>query len=118
LKRKRGVLGLDHPSTLISMSSLALIYQRDKGRLDDAEDLNEQAFETFKRLFGLKHPDTLSSMNNLAVTWKRQGRDAEAIQLMEECVQLRRRILGENHPYTLSSSKELSEWQAETTQLK
>jgi hypothetical protein len=56
-------------------------------------------------------------MHNLAFTWKRYGRDKEALELMEECVIARTRILGTNHPYTLSSCEALLAWQTEELEI-
>jgi hypothetical protein len=89
----------------------------EQGRWEEAEPLQVQAMETWKRVLGAEHPDTLKSINNLAMTWKLHGRYLEALQLMEECVQLQTRILGENHPRTLSSSRILLEWQAENLEI-
>jgi Tetratricopeptide repeat len=38
-------------------------------------------------------------MANLAFTWKKQGRDVEAVGLMKEYVGLQRQILGADHPH-------------------
>jgi hypothetical protein len=70
-----------------------------------------QVMETSRRVLGEEHPDTLTSMNNLALTWKGQGRGAEAMKLMEKCVQLRTLVIGADHPHTLSSSAALIGWQ-------
>ncbi|KAK0745454.1 hypothetical protein B0T18DRAFT_409481 [Schizothecium vesticola] len=66
--------------------------------------------EKSKTKLGADHPDTLTSMNNLAITWKGQGRHADALALMEDCAQARRRVLGEEHPYTLSTLATVATW--------
>jgi hypothetical protein len=40
----------------------------------EAEELEVQVTETFKRVLGEEHPDTLTSMANLALTYRDQGR--------------------------------------------
>ena len=55
-------------------------------------------------------------MNNLGLTWKKQGRDTEAVTLMNTCVQLRKQILGSEHPFTQGSSRLLNVWGNETHQ--
>jgi len=52
-----------------------------KGRWDEAEELEVQVMETSKRVLGPEHPDTLTSMNNLSFTWKAMGKQAEALKL-------------------------------------
>jgi hypothetical protein len=73
--------------------------------------------EARKTKLGADHPETLRSMHNLAFTWKKYGRDIEALKLIEECVIARTRILGTNHPNTLSSRKTLLEWQTEESEI-
>ncbi|KAF2475564.1 uncharacterized protein BDR25DRAFT_350908, partial [Lindgomyces ingoldianus] len=79
----------------------------------EAEELEVQVIETFKRVLGEEHPDTLTSMNNLAFTLKGQGYQGKAISLMEGCFQLREKVLGPQHPYTASSLSCLNEWRLE-----
>ncbi|KAK3307268.1 uncharacterized protein B0T15DRAFT_414325, partial [Chaetomium strumarium] len=71
------LLGEEHPSTLASMSNLALTYL-DQGRWREAESLGVQVVETGKRVLGEEHPSTLVSMANLASTYWNQGRWKEA----------------------------------------
>jgi hypothetical protein len=61
------VLGNEHPSTLTSIANLALTCEN-QGRWKEAEELEVQVMETFKRVLGAEHPDTLTTMNNLAFT--------------------------------------------------
>ena len=56
--------GEEHPHTLSSMASLALMY-RDQGRWKEAEDLEVQVSEPRKRVLGEEHPPTMSSMAHL-----------------------------------------------------
>jgi hypothetical protein len=106
------VLGAEHSSTLTSMANSALTY-RNQGRWKEAEDLEVQVMETFKRVLGAEHPSTLTSMNNLAFTWKGQGKDKKALKLMEQCVTLQSKTIGTNHPRTVSSHTVLLRWQTE-----
>ncbi|RYP75597.1 hypothetical protein DL771_002297 [Monosporascus sp. 5C6A] len=67
VKVTKGVLGEDHPDTLMSMGNLASTYA-DQGRWKEAEDLQVRVMETRKKVLGEDHPDTLMSMGNLAST--------------------------------------------------
>ncbi len=64
--RKR-VLGQEHPDTLNSMASLALVY-RGQQRWKEAELMEEQVRETRMRVLGHDHPDSMTSMVNSAST--------------------------------------------------
>jgi hypothetical protein len=79
----------------------------------EAEELDMQVMENFRRVLSAEHPSTLTIMAILAFTWQEEGRVAEAIRLLEECVQLRTLILGANHSNTLSSSTALMGWETE-----
>jgi Tetratricopeptide repeat len=59
------VLGQEHPKALLSMSNLALAYDR-QGRQKEAEELMMQVVEVEKRVLGHEHPDILKSIDNLA----------------------------------------------------
>jgi Tetratricopeptide repeat len=48
-----------------------------------------QVLEKRKSVLGPEDLDTLTSMANLSYTWKRQGRDSDALALLEACVHLR-----------------------------
>jgi hypothetical protein len=85
----------------------------DKGRWDEAEELQAEVLEIRKRVLGPEHPGTLISMNNLSRTWKAMGQQTEALNLMDKCVQLKKRVLGVNHPSFVSSSTTLSAWRLE-----
>ena len=74
------MFGEEHPDTLTSMANLASTY-RNQGRWKEAEELEMQVTETFKRVLGEEHPDTLTSVANLASTYRDQGRWKEAEEL-------------------------------------
>ena len=57
--------GKEHPSTLLSINSLAQLYV-DQGRYGDAEPLYRRVLDAQERTFGREHPNTLTSVNNLA----------------------------------------------------
>jgi tetratricopeptide (TPR) repeat protein len=107
MKGFRKMLGSEHPSTLISMSNLALTYINQR-RWNDAEELGKKVVETITRVLGKKHPSTLTSMSNLAFTYMNQGRWKDAEELEEQVVEARTRVLGEEHPFTLTSMSNLA----------
>jgi len=82
LQKRRQVLGNDHPQTLTSMVSLAMIYQK-QGKLAEAVALEEEVLPNLKLIRGNQHPDTLWTMDNLASIYRIQGRTQEAATLQE-----------------------------------
>jgi Flp pilus assembly protein TadD/tRNA A-37 threonylcarbamoyl transferase component Bud32 len=103
----RRVLGEEHPDTLRSVNTVALLYQQ-QGQFADAEPLFAQALEVRRRVLGQEHPDTLNSMNNLAVLYKAQGQFAKAEPLYVRTLEVSRRVLGEENPDTLNSMNNLA----------
>ena len=71
------MLGKEHPSTLDSMSRLAVVY-RDQGRYDEAEPLYTKTLEIRRRVLGEGHPDTLESVNNLVELYEAWGKQEKA----------------------------------------
>ncbi len=99
--------GIEHPSTLTSMTILATIYWN-QGRLDEAEKLQMQVMETSKRVLKEEHPDTLTSMASLASTYWKQGRWDETERLEVQVMETRKRVQKEEHPDTLNSMANLA----------
>ncbi|OCK97424.1 uncharacterized protein K441DRAFT_546848, partial [Cenococcum geophilum 1.58] len=66
LEGRKKALGKEHPSTLISVSNLALVLQY-QGRYKEAEQINRQALEGREKMLGKEHPSTLTSVSNLAL---------------------------------------------------
>ncbi|THH15582.1 hypothetical protein EW146_g4916 [Bondarzewia mesenterica] len=84
----KGVLGAEHPATLLQGDS-------------QAEDLQAVA-DARKKVLGEDRPDTLSSMGNLAAFHKEQGRlKAQAEELEIQVLETMKRVLGEEYPDTL-----------------
>lgn len=93
LELSRKMLGENHPDTLSSISTLALLYKIQgeiihrlhilvsrshywifyTGRYADAEPLYKQCLELRRTELGEKHPSTLASMSNLVELYLEQG---------------------------------------------
>ncbi len=52
------VLGVEHPSTLISVNNLASVLQ-DQGKYEAAEVMRRRALEEYKKVLEFEHPSTL-----------------------------------------------------------
>jgi hypothetical protein len=72
LARREQVLGPEHPDTLMSMSNLAEVLNR-QGKYEEAESMNRQTLARQEKVLGPEHPDTLTSMSNLAEVLTSQG---------------------------------------------
>jgi hypothetical protein len=66
--------------------------------------------ETRKMVLGPEHPDMLMTMWSLLHTWKKQGRDTDALELLSNCVQLQRQKVGPSYPNTISAAANLKYW--------
>ena len=64
LDARRATLGDKHPKTLVSVSSLASLFQS-QGKLVQAEALYREALLLRREILGDKHPDTMVAMSNL-----------------------------------------------------
>lgn len=75
------------------------------GRIEDAERLYREAYETLRRVRGPDHPVTLQALKGLAGSLRSAGRHAEAEAAFRRLLDQERRILGDRHPrvpYTLA----------------
>ncbi len=104
---RTSMLGLEHPDTLSSMSSLAEGYRR-QGKYDRVLPLYEQTLALHKATLGPEHPDTLASMSGLADGYYSVGEYDLAVALDEQTLALRRAKLGPDHPETLRSMNNLA----------
>jgi hypothetical protein len=93
-------LGLEHPDTLFSMSTLAPIYAIQK-RWEEAEELAMRVLEICKRVLGPEHPSTFSSMSTLVPIYGMQERWTDAEELAVQIVEAKKRLLGPEHHSTM-----------------
>ncbi len=103
LGRARQLNGQDHPNTLASATTLAVIL-REAGDVQAARDLDTDTLVRTRRVFGGDHPRTLAVASNLAIEVRRLGDAAAARDMDRDILSRRRRILGPDHPATLTSA--------------
>jgi Tetratricopeptide repeat len=72
--------GREHPSTLTSMNSLARVL-RDRGKIEEAEQMFREVLAIMQRVLGMEHPDTLTSMHNLAVALSDRGKRKDSLKV-------------------------------------
>ncbi|KZP03768.1 TPR-like protein [Athelia psychrophila] len=94
------LLGADHPETLATVHSLAILYEQ-QGRYDEAEVLYHRALGGQERQLGANHPATLATVHNLALLYEQQGRYDEAEVSYHRALRGQERQLGAHHPATL-----------------
>ena len=99
--------GIEHPDTLISLSTLAFACGNTGDYVAQA-NLYEQVYTIRRQLLGETHPDTLLSLSNLSVSYSELGDLRKALELDEEIYRARCQILGEEHPDTLLSLSNLA----------
>ena len=61
LERREKALGIEHPTTLTSISTLAVVLQ-DQKRFEESKGLCRRTLEGGEKRFGAEHPDTLGSL--------------------------------------------------------
>jgi tetratricopeptide (TPR) repeat protein len=94
--------GLDHESTVMSVSVLAQILQA-QAKYDESTALYWRAQTFFHERLGMKHHSTLENTNNLALVLQEQGRYDEAEPLFRQAIEGKKQIYGEQHLATLTS---------------
>jgi tetratricopeptide (TPR) repeat protein len=107
-EQKTEVLGKKNPSTLMSMSNLALVLES-QGKYKEAEAVNRQTLALSETVLGREHPDTLTSMSNLAGVLESQGKYKEAEAMNRQTLALKETVVGREHPDTLTSMSNLAQ---------
>lgn len=80
------MLGEDHPDTLQSINSLAVLFQT-LGKSAEAEPYLREALEKSLRVLGQEHPTTLAFVNNVGGLLESQGKLAEAEAYYREALE-------------------------------
>ena len=80
LEKRKSILGENHPFTLNSMNSLAVLY-KNQGQYDKVRPLYKECLEKKKSILGENHPNTLKLMNSLAALYDMQGQYDQARSL-------------------------------------
>jgi hypothetical protein len=99
LEIRERVLGVDHPTTAVSLIDLAGLYWS-QGRYEKVEPLFKRALEICERVLGADHLNTADMLNNLALLYYNQGRYEEAEPLYKRALEICINVLGKEHPNT------------------
>jgi tetratricopeptide (TPR) repeat protein len=101
LEQRRKLLGENHPNTIRSLNSYAVLLQS-LGRGQEAEPLYKQALEQFRKVLGDDDPETITALNNYAGALKFLGRAKEAEPLYKQALEQFRKALGEDDSHTIA----------------
>jgi tetratricopeptide (TPR) repeat protein len=96
---QENALGAQHPSTAISLNSLAAVYQ-EMGDYAKVETLLQRALAIREKALGAEHPDTADSLNNLAALYHSMRDYAKAEPLWRRALAIKEQALGAEHPDT------------------
>ena len=100
LAMRKARLGVDHPDTASSLTSLGLLRQA-QDKPGEAEDLTRQALEVLRRHFSKDHPRVAEGMSALGFVLADARKFEEAIRLLEGAVAVLARK-GERPVYALA----------------
>jgi tetratricopeptide (TPR) repeat protein len=104
LRGQEAELGVAHPHTLQTRSSLAADL-RAQGKYQEAQDLDQATYESWalNSGFGEDFGGTLSAANNLALSNLLNGRYRDALRRDRQTLKRRTALYGAGHPRTLDS---------------
>ncbi|KAJ3027799.1 UNVERIFIED_CONTAM: Kinesin light chain 3 [Siphonaria sp. JEL0065] len=101
LLTQQRILGPNHPLTLETSISLALVYVDQEN--PKAESLLVACLARQRSMLGNEHLSTIATINHLAVFYMKEGRLEEAKTLFEECWHGQVHTLGSGHSETLAT---------------
>lgn len=107
LRSRENTLGSEHPETLETMESLALVLQK-QDHWKEAHQYASLAYEGRKKSLGEIQPDTLSSLSVLGDISYHQGNYAAAAETQAKVLDSRILILGHQHPDTTTTFNNLA----------
>ena len=107
LRAQENVLGKEHPDTLTSVRSLALVLQR-QDQFDEAMLLYQRALSGREKALGKEHPDTLSSLSDLAYLFHQRCQYPSALPLYQKARAGFEATLGSEHPRTQRCTRHYS----------
>jgi tetratricopeptide (TPR) repeat protein len=91
------MLGLEHPSTLVSMSNLAQVLES-QGKYEEAEAMNRRTLALKETVVGREHPETLTSVYCLAHLLASRHHYEESLALYERAYTAYQTVFGTHHP--------------------
>jgi len=99
---KEKVLGNGHPSTLSTVNSMAVVFNK-KGEYGKALEWYQWALDGKEKALGKHHPSTLDTINNMANVFSAQGGYGKALEWYQRALDGKEKALGNVHPSTLET---------------
>jgi len=103
---RQEVLGGKHHDTIISLSRLGLVLER-QGKYERAEAAHRRALQWYEETLGQEHVHTLIGINNLGSVLWNQGKYKEAEAMHRRALQGEEKVLGREHSSVLKSVSQL-----------
>jgi tetratricopeptide (TPR) repeat protein len=107
LSLREKLVGPDHLDTLIGMSRVAILMNR-QGKYKEAEVMEMETLVRKEKVLGIYDPLTLASVNNLALLFDRQGKHEEAEVMLKQTLAQMEEVQGSEHPDTLTTMNNLA----------
>ncbi|KAM0544234.1 hypothetical protein ACHAPJ_011923 [Fusarium lateritium] len=101
-------LGWDHPDTLVTRHSAALLLQ-ERGSIKDAGGELRRILDAQRSLLDPDDPALFRTACSLALNFRLQGRHREAKELFQETLKLQKQLLGKDHVDTAKTKLMLKE---------
>lgn len=106
-ENKREILGEDDPSTIDTLSALAVVTSL-TGNYKESEMMGREALARNERIVGREHNATINCMGHLAAVLDCQGTIEEALKLRQDVYDAKKGLLGNLHPDTLIAEGNLA----------
>ncbi len=99
LEQQRRLLPAEHPDLALTLSTLALLYER-RGNDAAAQKYLAEALRLQTRALGPEHSETVATLAGIGHLLCRAGKPAEAEPHFRQALAICRKVHGEEHPQT------------------
>ncbi|MBI3796166.1 MAG: tetratricopeptide repeat protein [Deltaproteobacteria bacterium] len=100
-------LGPEHPNVVITLFSLARLYQ-ERGEYARAESLWQRALVIQERTLGPEHPNVAATLHNLAGLYLAKGEYGRVEPLLQRTLAIEEKALGPEHPQVATTLHSLA----------
>ncbi|KAF8418345.1 hypothetical protein EV426DRAFT_577675 [Tirmania nivea] len=102
LDRREKELGVDNPSTLTTVHSMASVFSK-QGQYDKALEWSGRVLAGREKALGVDHPSTLTTVHQMASVFSKQGQYDKALEWFGRVLAGEEKALGVDHPDTLTT---------------
>ncbi|VAV83688.1 Chemotaxis protein methyltransferase CheR [hydrothermal vent metagenome] len=86
----------------------SVVRMHKEGRIEEALEAGERAYNAIAEMLGLKHPSTATSLHNLAALFQEMGELRRAETFFKRALKIREATLGARHRDTINSRRKLT----------